>query len=217
MLRTSRKGTDIPRQWRACQVAVVVAMAGMCVASVAVGQTALPAVVTDTTWKVTNGLPGSGWNTNTGFNDAGWAAASVNGTDTLAGQNISRIWDNTDPQAGSANVYFRKTFTIGDVPPRPVEMYSAVDDDADVWVNGVQVINNHDCTASELPTVDVQPYLVQGTNLIAVHGIDCGGFQMFELVLYVPQPIPALDYRGLLALAAILAVVGVLVIRRSAA
>jgi len=220
MPRTRGKGVDVSRRRRVWsgtwRIATAVAVAAGCFAAVAVGQTALPIVVTDTSWKVTTS-PGSGWNTNAGFNDSGWAAASANGTNTLAGQNISTIWDNTDPQAGSANVYFRKTFNLSEVPPQPAWMYSAVDDDADIWVNGTQVVNNHDCTASELPTVDVRPYLVQGTNLIAVHGIDCGGYQAFELVLYDPQPIPALDVRGLLALAGLLAVVGVLVIRRSAA
>jgi len=180
------------------------------------GQTTL-FVQTDTTWKVTNSSPGTGWNTSAGFDDSAWAAASINGSDSLAGLTVPEIWDNTDPQAGSTDVWFRKTFTLDGPHAGRATLFSAVDDDADVYVNGTQVINNHDCTASALPIVDVASYLVSGTNLIAVHGIDCGGNQMFELLLEGPQPIPALDYCGFLALAGILAAVGILVIRRSAA
>ena len=50
-----------------------------------------------------------------------------------------------------------------------------VDDDADVYINGFQVVNDHNGFAHgtfELTPIDVAAFLVQGVNLIAVAAED---------------------------------------------
>jgi hypothetical protein len=59
-------------------------------------------------------------------------------------------------------------------PPTAAALLGGVDDDADIYVNGFQVLHDTSGQATRLVTgsIDVTPYLVQGVNLIAVFGSD---------------------------------------------
>jgi len=83
------------------------------------------------------------------------------------------MWDNS----ATPVVYFRNHFTISGVSScDSVILKIAVDDDMDVYINGTQVINDHNAMV-DLQTVDVAGLVTIGDNVVAIKGIDAGGCQ----------------------------------------
>lgn len=165
-------------------VTVAGLVAALCLGAVATAS-AQVIVKSDTSWKMTSAPPPAGWNSQVGFDDSGWTDAIVNLPNAALGSHTTdRIWDHPDGSSGSSTVYFRKVFTT---PAAAVSALFEVvaDDDVQVWVNGTLVINNADCLASAIFGTNVQPYLVNGQNLIAVTAVDCGGYESFGLYLEV--------------------------------
>src|SRR5262245_31340432 len=106
--------------------------------------TAAPVIInSDSSWLATNTLPAAGWNTDPSFDTTGWINAFVwnPGTCFVGTPGASCIW--YDQQFGATQfVWLRKTFTISE-PVLSAFLDGGVDDDADVYVNGVQVVNDH--------------------------------------------------------------------------
>lgn len=158
-------------------------------------------VETDTTWRAigpvgdqtgadihTVGLDfeaaNPGWNSNVLYDDsaaAGWSDAIevIHPTEPF-----ERYWVDGTDIIGSSPAYFRKTFEIDGVPTTAF-LDVIVDDDALVYINGHLVVNDSDGLATYLFDLDVEPWLVQGTNLIAVKAHDGQGAQSLNVSLRV--------------------------------
>src|SRR5690349_15739262 len=107
---------------------------------------ATPLVInTDSSWLATNTLPGAGWNTNLNFNTAGWINAYVVNAPSSPPDPCyhaaSCIWYDNQNSA-TQFVWLRKTFTISS-PISLAYLIGGVDDDADIYVNGVLVYSDH--------------------------------------------------------------------------
>ena len=133
------------------------------------GNAAVINIATDASWLVTNAAPAATWNTDPTFNTATWINANVLPIPGCSGL-FSCIWYDGQFSA-TADAWFRKTFSLTD-PVSSAVLVGGVDDDADVFVNGIQVLNDHNGTAANFGPLDVTALLVSGVNLIAVHATD---------------------------------------------
>lgn len=131
-------------------------------------------IKTDGTWLATNVSPGTdvanqSWNTNPAFNTATWISASVNQPGS-GGGGADVIW--YDGQfSGTYNAWLRKTFTLsGSITSG--SFFAAIDDDGSYYINGVQVVSDHNGFANAVGPFDVTAYLISGVNVIAAHVTD---------------------------------------------
>ncbi len=138
-------------------------------------------------WEAAN----PGWNSALMFDDsnsAGWSNAIE-----VVHPNppFLRYWFDGTETVGSSPVYFRKEFEIEGDPISGLFSFT-VDDDAQIYVNGVQVVNDSNGLATTVSGLDLLPYLTTGLNLIAVKAQDQQGGQGFagnlQLVSNVPEP-----------------------------
>lgn len=86
----------------------------------------------------------------------------------------------------------RRTFTLDALPPEPATLHVWVDDDYDLYLNGIPVGSSND-HMGELPgeTYDVTPLLRLGKNVIALQVRDNGGVMgvLFSLQMRgLPEP-----------------------------
>lgn len=125
---------------------------------------------TDASWRVSGTAPADpGWASSASFDDSSWAAATVIGS-VGGGTLASVIW--TAGQFDHApDAWMRTVFTLAAAPTSALLM-GAVDDDADVYVNGHLVLADHDYYAGGFGPIDVTPWLTAGANVIAVAAID---------------------------------------------
>ncbi|MBL9136051.1 MAG: DUF1549 domain-containing protein [Verrucomicrobiales bacterium] len=86
-------------------------------------------------------------------------------------------WIWSDPHAAQAvppqTVYFRKVFTLAEVPSEAF-LVAHADNSFRLWVNGRQARKEGDGSWNETSVVDVRPYLVAGTNTLAVEAVNGG-------------------------------------------
>jgi hypothetical protein len=147
----------------------------------------------------------AGWNTSLAYSEPDatggikWQNAiyvdhSAAFTNPIVGSQT--IWYNGTGQNGSTPSYFRKQFYLPADPLNAILEFG-VDDDAKVFINGTQVINdtNHATSlwyAANGNAFDVTPYLHQGDNLIAVKAQDSVGAREWIVakldVNVVPEP-----------------------------
>jgi hypothetical protein len=172
---------------------------------------------TDSSWLATNALPAATWNTDPSFSTTGWINASVNIPACSNGADC--IW--YDGQFSATRfVWLRKTFTISG-PVSTAVLVGGIDDDADIYVNGTLVFNDHNGTSQGFGPINVAPYLVQGVNLIAVAGEDnIPGFGqnhdfVASLQVQITVPVPTLSPWMLALLTLALVSIAVLFIRRN--
>jgi len=150
-------------------------------------------IVTSAAWRVTGSQPASGWNTTMAFDDSAFGQASVNyPSEPMDGNVVNGIWNSSSHDGGSAETWFRYTFSLPSTPSSGL-LDVAVDDDVDVYINGVQVVNDHNGTAQQILNVDVTSVLQQGSNLIAAHASNNGtygprSFHASLEVATVPEP-----------------------------
>ena len=91
---------------------------------------------------------------------------------------------------GSSPSCFRKTFQIDKTPKGGVPDL-ALDDDAQIYIDGSPVIDEQDCTYAEVSEVDVTSVKRRGVNLIAVKAHDTHGASegvQINLTL-IPKPL----------------------------
>jgi hypothetical protein len=157
---------------RLAQIFVRGAFAGLLVAGIApMAFAATLTIETDGSWLAKNVAPGPGWEVIPGFDtaaDGGWISASVNIADCFGTADC--IWYDGQFSA-TQDAYLRTIFTISG-PILSGILLGGVDDDADIWVNGVLAYSDHDGASQAFGPINIAPFLVQGLNLIAVQAWD---------------------------------------------
>jgi hypothetical protein len=127
-------------------------------------------------WETAN----AGWSSSLAYDDASWAPATE--------IDSTYIWG-----AGSDTpTYFRKIFNLSQLLSAAT-LDAGADDDAFIYINGNLVVRDISGTSSSY-MLDIKPFLVAGTNLVAVKVQDSfGGNQLFRANLImettaVPEP-----------------------------
>lgn len=171
-------------------------------------------VLTDASWLATNAAPAATWNTDPAFNTSTWINANVVIPSCQAGSDC--IWYDGQFSA-TANAWFRKTFSLTGTVSSAI-LAGGVDDDADIFINGVQVLNDHNGLAGNFGPLDVTSLLVSGVNLIAAHAIDnvpvFGQNHAFASQLTVNTISNAVPLPGVLSLL-LIGLSGLVVVQRS--
>lgn len=170
---------------------------------------------TGASWQVTAAAPGAGWNTSAAFNTASWQAATVlYDVATYLGPSYSAqgIWSSGGQFSSTeTTIWGRQLWNLAALPASAA-LIGGFDDDADVWVNGIQVISDHNGIANNVGPIDLLPYLSLGDNLIAfavsdnysVYGYNHAAWVQIDgqRGAAVPEPAtPALMLAGLAATA----------------
>lgn len=171
---------------------------------------------TDAAWQVTAAAPGAGWNSSATFNAASWQAATVlyNVADYpgYSGYTAQAIWSSGGQfSTTETTIWARQVWNLATLPTRAA-MVAGFDDDADLWINGIQVISDHNGIANNVGPIDLLPYLSLGANLIAftvsdnypVYGYNHAAWVQIDgqRGAAVPEPAtPALMLAGLAATA----------------
>lgn len=169
-----------------------------------VGSTSSMATVlsaTDSSWRVTANAPAAGdWNSNTAFNDSGWESATVlyNVGDYIPGYVAKGIWSSGGQfSTVETQLWARGIFNLGALPLSAM-VNNGFDDDGDLFINGVQVVSDHNGYANN-SFADITPYLVLGDNVIAFTATDnfrVWGYnhsawaQVDATFARVPEPMP---------------------------
>ena len=148
-----------------------------------------------------------GWNTSTVFDDsdgAGWHTPVPRDIAQYGYATTNSIWADDPQGSGDTPAYFRKVFTLDfDIASArfgghgfPADGSNLIDDDAQIYINGVLVYDDRDGLANFIPVTDVTAYLHAGQNLLAVKAHDSFGIdEHFSLTLdiqSVPEPRSAL-------------------------
>ena len=127
-----------------------------------------------------------------GFDDSEWATgrAAFGWVGYGCGEielTIHTHWD------ASTSMLLRREFFAD--PLVPVVIHFAVDNDANIWVNGVLVasVPHAFCPVLDEFSVVVPANVIQlGSNLIAVQAMDRGGFAYFDARIEGDSPTPTL-------------------------
>src|SRR5688572_13275538 len=156
-------------------------------------------IVSDGSW-LSSDVFSAGWES-VSFDDSAWVAARANypnpsvTTDLIPGTTGTFIWHDpqgtSDGTQGPIIAFFRKTFDLNLEPGAHAAAVATVqvDDDYELYVNGVLAFANRDGGNSEIvDQVDIAPHLRDGENVIAIHAVD-GGWNFpfdwaFEDVLF---------------------------------
>lgn len=151
-------------------------------------------IVSDSTWKFSIAEV-SGW-LGAGFDDSTWIPAQVPSMGQC-GPNlvIGGISENgvlnmsvPDPNWAGGTGYFRKTFHLDSIPSS-TSLRVLIDDDGDLYINGNQVVSDHDGHIAGISLANPSPsYFVVGDNVIAVKATDsAGGCQWVQVELTINQ------------------------------
>lgn len=148
-----------------CVVALFLGLLGVAPSSFATVLTA-----TDSSWKVTASAPGaSDWNSNAAFNDSGWESATE--LANWSGSVAKVIWSSGGQYSTSEiQIWGRSVFNLS-ILPLSAFLNNGFDDDGDIYVNGIQVVSDHNGFANN-SFADISSYLVLGDNLIAFAAVD---------------------------------------------
>ncbi|MBL8701180.1 MAG: hypothetical protein JNK67_22580 [Alphaproteobacteria bacterium] len=141
-------------------------------------------IVSDAAWKSSSVLV-SGWE-QLGFDDSLWAAARAPypspspPTDLIPGTTAQHIWHDpsgtSDGTTGPVIAFFRRSIAIDLASaPGPVRagLRISVDDDYEIFVNGVLAFRNQDGGfATKVDSIDISPLIRNGTNVLAIRAVD---------------------------------------------
>jgi hypothetical protein len=142
-----------------------------------------------------------GWNTSFTFDDsdaAGWNTPVTRDVTRYGGTSTNNIWAEGQQGSGATPAYFRKLFTLADAPASayfggqtgPLDFSNTIDDDAQIYLNGVLVFDDENGLSGPIPLTDVTAYLQPGENLLAVKAHDSFGLdEHFSLTLQI-DPVP---------------------------
>ncbi|MFM7205286.1 MAG: NosD domain-containing protein, partial [Planctomycetaceae bacterium] len=130
---------------------------------------ALTTIDTATAWKATTAAPAAGWTT-AAFDDSTFVAATPGGSVPLGGTSTATVWG----AAGTNEVWLRRTFAL-DGRPAAATLDVTVDDDVDLFVNGVQIVADTNKSPTTQLGLDVASYLKAGTNVLAARVSNLAG------------------------------------------
>lgn len=141
-----------------------------CMLGVSAASQATVLTATDATWRVTPNAPATpDWNSNVAFDDSTWQFATE--LYNVTGYVAKGIWSSGGQFSQSeTQIWARIVFNLGMLPLSAL-LTNGFDDDGDIYVNGVQVVSDHDGGANNTYT-DITSYLVLGNNLIAYTASD---------------------------------------------
>jgi len=131
-------------------------------------------IVTDGTWKFSR-APSAGWQQQD-YDDSGWAAVDSMPCQEFPGAQPACLWDYPYRYVRDDTLYFRKIFTVVQVPPR-ARIVTLVDDDVDIYLNGALVLHDGEDTGTSGISwweVDVTDLIQPGENMLAFKGVDTG-------------------------------------------
>lgn len=125
---------------------------------------------TDASWKITASAPSAAdWNSNAAFDDSAWQSATE--LVSWPGYAAKVIWSSGGQfSTTETTVWARATFNLGTLPLSAL-LNSGFDDDGDIFINGVQVVSDHNGFANN-SFADITSYLAIGDNLIAFTATD---------------------------------------------
>ena len=134
-------------------------------------------------WRYTTEKPPDDW-FQPNFDDGNWKEGpSGFGTKETPGSIIGTEWKGRD-------IWLRRAFNLVSVVPRDLRILMHHDDDAELYINGVQALKVRNYTteyeefdATEQATKALQP----GRNVIAVHCRQVRGGQFIDAGLYQPE------------------------------
>ena len=136
---------------------------------VATSSSATILTATGASWKVTANAPAAAdWNSNAAFDDSAWQSATVlyNVADYIPGYVAQGIWTSAGQFSTSeTQMWARAVFSLATVPV-DVFVNNGFDDDGDLFINGVQVVSDHNGSANN-SFASITPYLATGNNVIA--------------------------------------------------
>lgn len=125
---------------------------------------------TDSSWKITASAPSAvDWNSNAAFDDSAWQSATE--LSSWAGYAAKVIWSSGGQYSQTeTQVWARAIFNLGTLPLSAF-LNNGFDDDGDIFINGVQVVSDHNGYASN-SFAEITSYLTLGDNLIAFTATD---------------------------------------------
>lgn len=133
-------------------------------------------------WRYTTEGPGNNWE-QPGFDDSAWTTGpGVFGTEGTPGAVIRSAWD-------SRHIWLRRTFDLSGSPSRQMMLLVHHDEDAEIFINGVQAAKVSGYTTGYVPVAieaAALEALKPGENLLAAHCRQTDGGQCIDvgLVLY---------------------------------
>lgn len=124
---------------------------------------------TNASWSVTADAPAAaGWNSNAAFDDSAWESATVlyNVGDYVPGYVAQGIWTSAGQYStDETQMWARMEFNLATLPLAAF-VNNGFDDDGDLFINGAQVVSDHDGMATN-SSADITSHLVAGNNVIA--------------------------------------------------
>ncbi len=193
---------------------------------VATTGTAASLFFTDLNWKVTPTAPGAGWESNAAFDASSWQSATelYNVSDFLGPTYSAKgIWSSGGQfSATETTVWARGIWNLPTLPTS-ASLEVGFDDDGDLYINGTQVVSDHNGTAGNTTVADILPYLHTGDNLIAftasdniAFGINHSAWAQIngEAAAATPTAIPTLSEWGMIILSSLLALGTLFTLRR---
>jgi len=133
------------------------------------------------------------WNTSLLFDDsdaASWHTPVARDESVYGATSHNNVWADAEG-IGETPAYFRRQFSLATLPNAAwigssglLDFSNVVDDDVQIYINGVLVFDDTDGFATFIPVVDVVGALHVGANLIAARAHDsAGGNEHFSLTL----------------------------------
>lgn len=125
---------------------------------------------TDSSWKITASAPSaSDWKSNVAFDDSAWESATE--LSSWAGYAAKVIWSSGGQYSTTeTQVWARGIFNLSTLPLSAF-LNTGFDDDGDLFINGAQIISDHNGSANN-SFADITSYLTIGNNLIAFTATD---------------------------------------------
>ncbi len=123
------------------------------------------------------------------FDDSGWAVGQA----AFGGSGYGCPLEATLHTGWATNTHMLLRRTVFADPLAPVVLHLAIDNDANVWFNGTQVLSvtHEGCASLDSYNVTVPSSLVNaGMNVVAIQAIDRGVVAFFDMRIEGDAPVP---------------------------
>jgi hypothetical protein len=150
---------------------------GTILVTIATTSSAAALFYTDSNWLVTAAQPGTGWDSSALFDTSGWQSATLlydvgaakGGAPDYSAQGI---WSSGGQLSETETTVWARGIWSLSALPLVASLQNGFDDDGDLFINGTQVVSDHNGTAGDSFVADILPYLHLGDNLIAFTASD---------------------------------------------